>query len=75
MACPFFTTIKMITALMILVFSFMQIMSFRKKWFAQPDASKEKKEEKEEIINQEKEIFDQKFGAQKQKASVQSESF
>lgn len=31
MACPFFTTIKMITALMILVFSFMQLWSFRKR--------------------------------------------
>ena len=32
MACPFFTTMKMITALMLLFFGFMQFMSLRKKW-------------------------------------------
>ena len=31
MACPFFTTIKMITVLMVFVFSFIQIMSIRNK--------------------------------------------
>lgn len=34
MACPFFTTVKMITALMILFFSFMQFMAIRKRWQA-----------------------------------------
>ena len=32
MACPFFTTVKMITALMILFFTLMQVMSFKKKY-------------------------------------------
>ena len=57
MACPFFTTIKMITALMILVFSFMQIMSIRNKWQTKTKSSKE-----EEEINEKKKNLEENSG-------------
>jgi len=48
MACPFFTTMKMITALMLLIFGFMQFMTLRKKWapvYTKMRAGKEMHEE------------------------------
>jgi len=33
MACPYFTTIKMLTALVVLMLTLMQLASLKKKWF------------------------------------------
>ena len=33
MACPFFTTIKVMTALIILIFSFMQVMALKRRGY------------------------------------------
>lgn len=55
MACPFFTTVKMITALMILVFSFIQLWTFRKRLLGYAKPTEEEKNvnvEKDESENE-----------------------
>jgi len=70
MACPFFTTIKMITALMLLIFGFMQFMALRKRWAPIHTKVKDEKENNDQEVDKEASYPEET----KQSTSVQMES-